>query len=518
MTPRGLLTWRDSAILLCPPSFSNRGSNGESTWYGAFQNSPWTTTEWAFAPLWCLWVGMKFWNSDASLFGRGDPRQAAGHRSFPRLLLGIARCCVPLAVALLCQENLPICGLWILLDMMQPSDLPLNRVRVTTASRQRLGLAAMAILVLCPVVIDASGRGLTPYRRFGWGIAQEIDPRLLDAQLLSVPAKRVIGWAPDGRSVGLAAWLDGNVLMADHPQRALLGGRAPLHSALITDLLGAHRARYRRDDGTWGGWVRQMADWRVNLVFVPVEMRLHRELTKTTWRPLDLGSPAVPFVSADDARYSEAILEAMAQQGFVELGPWQPTVQIYNGQGWRFDGVEFFGGGIDPAAAIRQSQLFRSMDIPLASLRVLLPVRQQSGNRSLAEEFLACQNDLAYQEWTTFGKASYFRRLVVTALTREQTTSEVPWLTLKSDEDSDGAEAWSICVAFYLQGRISEAVNALPLATSAQHFAAAMLWLELGESGHALKELEHLLSTSDHQAVLIAAKYWHQQVGQFGGP
>jgi len=518
MTPRGLLTWRDSVILLSPGTFANLETYGESTWSGSFRSGHGTTAEWAFALLWGLWVAMKLMNSPTRLPKRGDPSKGVIQYSSLQSLLGAAGCCVPLLAGVLSQDNLPVCGLWILLDLLQvPNSLP-SRSMVRSRWRQ-LGLAATAIFVLCLVFVDASGLALPPFRRLGWGISQEIDPRLLDASLLALPNERAIGWAPDGRSVGLVTWLDGNVKLADHPQRALLGGRVPLHAALIADLLGAHRARYRRDDGTWGGWVHQMAEWQVEWLFIPVEkQRLHRELTKTTWRPLDLDSPTMPFASADDPRCSAAILETMRQQGFVELGPWQPTLQIYDGLGWRFDAVEMCGGGLDPSAAIRQSQLFRAMDIPLASLRALLPVRQHSRHRSLADEFRACQIDLAYQEWITFGEASYFRRLVVQTLMRDQVKSDLPWLLLKADEEAKAADAWVRCVSHYLRGHLEEAVDVLPLQTSSEHFAAAMLWLELGESRQAQQELHHVISTSQDQAVLIAAQYWHLQVGPFAGP
>ena len=121
----------------------------------------------------------------------------------------------------------------------------------------------------------------------------------------------------------------------------------------------------------------------------------------------------------------------------------------------------------------------------------------------------ADEDDMAYQEWTTFGGASYFRRLVVQSLTRNQIKSDAPWLVLKGDEETETDEVWASCVSLYLQGHLEEAVDVLPLQTSTEHFAAAMLWLEMGESRQALRELEQAISTSPDQAGLIAAKYWH---------
>ena len=419
--------------------------------------------------------------------------------------------------ALLCRDNLPVCGLWILLDMLGRDDGPSIHAPVVRFPFRRVGTTATAIVVLLFVLLDACGLGPQPHHRLGWGIAQELNPQLLDARLLSVREGPLVGWAPDGRSVGIVTWLSRGVTLVDHPQRALIGGRGSLHAALIHDFIGAHRASYRRDDGTWGGWVRQLSDWNVEQLFVPAEqLSLNRALLRSTWKPADLDSPTIPFVSALDPRFSNFVLEALQQQSFVEVGPWQPTAEIYSGQGWRYDFVELLGGGPDPAPAVLQSQLFRSLDIPMASLRALLPVRQQTRHWRLTDEFLACQNDLVYQEWSSFGEAGDLRRLIVKELTGDETPSaDRPWLTRRSTEDAAAAEAWRRCVELYLKGRIPAAVQALPLQTSQQHYAAAMLWLELGDSRRALGEFDHLLATSRERAVVVAAKYWRQQLEPF---
>lgn len=517
VTPRGLLTWRDSIILFAPSSFANLAAYGEPAWFGSFWRAPWTSAEMAFLLLWSIWTGQRFVRSSLAIPPGGDTPPLEASRP---PLLQTARCAVPLLAAFLCKANLPACGLWILLDLLRPDASP--RPRLAHAHRQlwrRLiaPLATGAVAML--VIVDAAGYGLPPYRRLGWGISQELNPQLLDPQLLSVREAPMVGWSPDARSVGIVTWLDGDVKLADHPQRALLGGRTQLHAAFIEDLLGSHRAGYRRDDGTWGGWVRQLADWNVEQLFVPAEqLPLNLALQRTPWKPADLDSPTIPYVSGHNLDFSQFILEAMQQQAFVEVGPWQPTLEIYAAAGWRSDLVAQLGGGPDPAPAILQSQLFRSLELPLAALRALLPVRQQTQRPQLRQEFRACQDDLVYQEWSLFGEASQFRRRIASTLNRDPPPADSPpWRMPNATDEADAAEAWTRCIDLYLQGRLSEAIHELPMETSQQQYAAAMLWLELGDSNRAIELLDRLLSTSQDQSLLIAAKYWRQELEPFAG-
>ncbi len=515
VTPRGLLTWRDSIILFAPSSFANLATYGEQAWYGCFQRVPWTSAESAFLLLWLTWTGHHLVRWSMALQSAGDTPPLVASRP---PLLQTACCAVPLLAAFLSKANLPACGLWILLDLLRADVSPLPRLAHAHRHpwrRMIAPLAASAVALL--VFVDAAGYGLPPYRRLGWGISQELNPQLFDAQLLSVREAPTVGWSPDARSVGIVAWLDGDVTPADHPQRALLGGRTAIHAALIEDLLGSHRARYRRDDGTWGGWVRQLSDWNVEQLFVPAEqLPLNRALLRTPWKPADLDSPTIPYVSGHNLDFSQFILEALQQQGFVEVGPWQPTLEIYAAAGWRTDLIAQLGGGPDPAPAILQSQLFRSLELPLAALRALGPVRQETQHPQLNDEFRACQNDLVYQEWSLFGDASDFRRCIASALNRSRPPADSPpWRTPNAAGES--ADAWTRCIHLYRQGRLAEAVQELPQETPQQQYASAMLWLELGDSNRAIEILDHLLATSQKKSLLIAAKYRRQELEPFAG-
>lgn len=514
LTPRGLLTWRDSAILFAPSSFASLETFGEPGWHGIISRGALEPAVLAFLVLWLTWCVERLMRPRPHS-SAGDPRQPASFERVRPLFLEGVRCGVPLLAALICRANLPACGLWILLDLLRRDPATPTAAEAPGRPHRQIGIVLTGAVVAVLVVVDAAGSGLPPYRRLGWGISSELNPQLLDPRLFSIHDEPVVGWAPDGRSVGIVAWLKGNVKLADHPQRALLGGRVPRHAAIIEDLLGSHRARYRRDDGSWGGWVRQLSDWRVEQLFVPAEqIPLNLALLKTPWKAADLDSPTVPYVSGHDAKSAQFILEALQQQAFVEVGPWQPTEDIYAAAGWRYDFVELLGGGPDPSPAIVQSQLFRSLDIPLAALRALLPIRRQRWSRSLAGEFLACQHELAYQEWHAFGESSSFRRRVLRAIQHERPTVACPPWLAQSNADKP-SEIWSRCVELYLRGRLGEAVGALPLDDPQQQYAAAMIWLENGDSAQSLDMFDRLLSTNSERWLMVAAKSWRQQIEPF---
>lgn len=500
-TPRGLLTWRDSLILFAPSAFQDlaayAGPGGTDSTPGIAGASV------AFAVLWGGWtvVRLRAW------------------RTWPRgsRLVWLSRLSVPPLALLLTPHNLPLCGLWILLDLtssasadgpaldgacqtVQVADETAGAQRTTNRVGRWLAPFASAVVLLSLAWCDASGWGSS---RLGWGIAHSLDIRLFNMGQPGVTVKGLTAWASDGRSVGVGAWLGAR--MVDHPQRALLAGRELQHARLVEDLVGAHRARYRLDDGSWGGWVQRLDDWNVELLLLRAEdVRLNHALFETPWKPVVLDSPTVPYGQGSDLRFAQAVVASLRQQSFVECGLWQPTASIYNGRGWRSDFLEMTGFGPDPSPAIRQSQFFRALNIPMASLRALLPVRQQTRSSALNAEFRACQVDLATQEWLTSGKTSDFRQYVVRLLDPGVRGDAVP-------------EEWRAGLDHYLHGRVAEAVRDWPSRGSSEHYAAGLLWLELGETSRARDALEQVQPLDD-LALFISAKGWIEQIDLLNGP
>lgn len=493
--PRGIFVWWDSAILTAPLAFLDPANFHEIHWKGLFLAPRWDSASVAFLTLWGAWVVHRV-------------REKSGWEHLPRWS-------IPLLGAILSRANLPLCGMWILLDLLIAPG-----ARSQPESKPKW-LVPAYIGMFCLVLVDAAGLGMRPSARLSWGISSANDIRLIDLDPLRDRPQPYVGWAADSRSAGMIAWLEGNVRLLDHPQRALLGGRWSEHSELMDDLITSHRARFRRDDGSWGGWVSQVAEWNVEVLMVPAENReLHRALVATPWQPIDLDAPSVPYVSADDLSFASVVLASIGQQHFVETGAWQPTVDVYASHGWRFDPIEAVGLGPDPGAAIRQSRFFRALNIPMASLRALFPMRQLSTDRALKEEFWACQSELAYQEWVTFGQSSRFRTFLLEFHPNRSVRSNEshPWETLDRPLTPEESESWNRCAELYLSADLSAAAEALPRDRSDERYARAMIRLEAGETDRAIAELKPILTEGDDEGTTIAARYWLEQISSPPSP
>ena len=502
LTPRGIMTLRDSLILTFPASFSHAMHYVETPWTGLLFTGAWRSSEWCFIIMWCF-----------ATVSRIAVRQNQGRSLSKPPLRQLTGWLLPLLAVVLCRRNIPVCSLWLFLQTISNAKFATNLTPSGQARKHSVWHGGLAASLLLLMLCDATGQGAKPFHRLGWGIAPEIDPRLLDLEPKQGSDEFVSAWSADRKSTGMVAWLYPSIKLIDHPQRALLGGRTNLHDGLIADFLGAHRARYRRDDGTWGGWVNTLANWKATIVFVPVEMeQLNRSLQKTTWRPLDLDSPTVPFVSTEDLRYAQVILDTMQQERFVETGPWAPSIDVYDGRGWRFDIVEALGGPMAPSPAILQSQKFRSMNSPLAALRALLPLRHGRQHQSLRHEFQKCQIELANQEWTTFGNTTRFRQQVVHELnTTENVYSELTNATSTSVKNAETVEMQT-AVNLYIAGDLESAIAALPNNDDEATYAIAMIQLELGESTKAKANFQRLIDSTQNQNLNIASKYWGDQI------
>lgn len=505
LTPRGLLTWRDSILSCAPRTFANLQLYGPLEWTGALQPSINSTSEAAFFALWIIWVVIRM-----TRLLRINETDSSSRSS--NILLSVTSLVLPFLMAYLSRQHIPLAALWILLDLSRLPILQPAPGHPFKLSKYVTPTAAVCLLTVAGT--DAVLGDCFNGSRIGYGVSHQLDPRLLDRHLIDLDEEE-IGWSPDRRSTGLVCWLDGNVKMIDHPHRALLGGRIDQHSSLTFDILTAHRAAYRRDDGTWGGSVRQLSEWNVGLLLIPMEARdFHKVLVKSPWQLVDLDSPSVPYVSTENQRFSSIILEILQQQNFVEAGPWQPTLDIYAAPGWRIDFTQALGGPPAPDPAIRQSQLFRAIDIPLASLRALLPLRTASTNRFLLREFAACQLDLCYQEWQTLGAASSFRKEVVNHFHKRGFYNNHEWITalLQSDQRSSVNE---LVVENYLRGDLEQALESMKFETIEEHFTAAMLRLELGQSQLALDEINTIPPSETDPFLNAAVEFWRAQIKQF---
>lgn len=528
LTPRAAYTWLDAARLLAPSVFVPIGPFSDVAWRNLFMDQPRDASQLAFAVLWCALV------------------IPAALRK-PEFLQWV-RWMVPLLAALLCRANLPLCGLWLLLDTLQslPAEhpAPIHPAKPSQANRRKPlhvpapamvqaienvpssgpgGLVNMrwgrplrilwSLLLLGCVLMDAAGSGLPPYTRLGAGISAQLDPRLLNFGLFDNLPEPVTAWAADGRSAGILAFWEPKIRLLDHPQRALLGGRWPRHAGLIYDLQSNRGPRYRRDNGDWGGWMHTLTEWPARLLALPQEeVQFHRAKIDYPWLPADLDSPLVPYFTVSDLLFSPLLQVVQHERSFAEYGHWQPTLEIFDGQGWRCDLIEQLGLGPDPAPALRQSAFFRALNNPLAALRVLLPVRRRTAGSRLLAEFAACQNVAATQEWEGFGEASEFRQRVWRALeTALGRSAAVPWAVPLAPQDPAAQAAWDHCLSAYLRGDLDGSIRSLDAHASEDPqrlYACGMLYLEKGEPGLALARFERLLTLSAEGPLAMIARKW----------
>jgi hypothetical protein len=510
LTPRALSTWADSVTFLFGKAFALdpvAGLLAQSQ--DIFSRRSISTFCMLF--IWII-LYLRDLRISSRLVGRTDRRISKLVLRFRKNVSWF----LPLIAALWSIDHLPISMLWLLMLGLPKADFVVVRLPANCNAVKQVFSYCLLVILSVVFALDAAGRGPLSDQRIGWGIAAINDVRLLSLPMTGTQASPLIAWAADERSAGMLVWLDRHARVTDHPQQSLPGGRTQAHQQVMLDLELDRRAAYLRDDGSWGGWVRQLKDWNVDLLLAPVEFqRLNHSLSRSTWRSLDLDSPVLVYGAAEDQRISRFVLEALSQEGFVEQGPWRPTADIYSGQGWRLDLIEFLGGGPDPAPAIRQSTLFRAMDIPMASLRALLPVRSRIVQPSLEAEFLRCQHHMAYQEWMTFGAASEFRVRVVRFADPDSNERKKPWLLSATPEDAAEGEEWNESIERYLAGDLEGAIQALNPSDANKQFAIAMLWLELGESGKSLDDIQKSSMAEKFGSLGIAARYWQKQISQF---
>jgi hypothetical protein len=187
-----------------------------------------------------------------------------------------------------------------------------------------------------------------------------------------------------------------------------------------------------------------------------------------------------------------------------------PTESVYDSQGWRWDVLEWLGLERDPRPPSLQAEIFRGLDLPVASLRSLHFARRHAVSRHLFEQWCNCQVDLAWQEWTKFGRVSSFREQVVRGVGR---THALPRTEEHRDEsDVLPEDRFDRSLLLYRKGRTDEALAVLPLVDSQAHFAAAMLALELGDPARARAELAAGLAANPERGIGVALRCWQHDL------
>ncbi len=374
------------------------------------------------------------------------------------------------------------------------------------------------LLLTIGLLLDAGG--FTPWNRqaWGWGLAQELDLRLLNLPAAPAGNPPAPVFSSDQRTTGVAAWLTPQLQPIDHPEAAFREGRLQSWLRILIDLREDHRAVYQLADGTTGGWYQKLQQWNTQYLLLPVEQQeLIAAVQRMDWNIIDLDSPNVPFAVGSDSLHQQAITMTAAEQDFVQFGPWLPDAEVYSGHGERFSVSLPNGHSAVAAAAIRQARIFRCLALETAAIRSLAPVRPAS-SRPLKAELLLAQQDLAWMEWTNFGQPCRFR-LQILALGKGSglPAADFPWdapspSKLPADEQIHDA------ASRYLQGTGSEARLILESLQDPQpevDYAIATLLLEEGQSAAASAKFAELLRSDSPLHLQRAALWWKTRIDSY---
>ena len=484
VNPRGLLAWRDAVLNFAP------GLLAGASWGVLPEHQFWSVPGQAQALV--SWGLLLAFAVSSRWLDRREPEQWL-------------RWGAPVLSLVMNPMLLPMSALWIGLDACSAEHpFPWPQQRRWPALR----IAAAGIVGLV-ILLDAGGM-LDTRLRLGWGIASQLDYRLLDDRLVDIGEGDIIGYTPDARSAGAVAWLQGKVHPEDIPRRALLGGRWRQNALLLDDLMHNRGSAFRRADGTWGGWMAEMDVRHLLILFLPYELeQLHEALGETEWKAADVDSPVVPYVSADDLRFIPPIVDTMRQLSLVESGPWHPGQEIFSTHGIRVDVREALGLGGDPGTARLQSRIFRSLQTPLAAVRVLLPFRRMEGLQVVRNEFLQAQLALAEQDWLQTGASTRWSRAVIHRLTSNENIRRRPSLEVPDASRENALPAgWQKALDSYLQGRLQQAIEDLSSQTDEERIARCMLWLEMGEPAQALAEVKEIDSEQASRVNRVTALHW----------
>ena len=422
----------------------------------------------------------------------------------------IVACTLVTLSALVCATNVPFAAAW-----MTCTVLPLTpRINSSWTSRvvplsMRPKLSGFCLTACCVFALCAGSGGWpgSP-RRFGWGMYPQLEIRLCEQALQGIEIAGEV-WTSDIRATGMIAWLRPGTLQPQVPPKsALLQGRLHERMLLQQDLRNERRAWHRREDGSIGGWWIPLMTSNTRLLMVAGHDReLIRALEPTIWRPLSLDSPVIPFGMAGDPAVNERIIQILQQKDFVDLGPWNYSAPLAGGDDEWLDVWGTVVGQTDQTSAVQQAGVFRAMNIPIAALRVLIPLLPESGRHRQAEaEFAKCQFQLAYDETQLMSRPSQWRKLICNSVQRPEGCSTSELALEETTEPNPNAAQLEGAAEFYVHGGLEGAINLLTAEDPEVQYARACLLLEAGKPTESADVLTRLMQTFPDSPLKIVSQ------------
>jgi hypothetical protein len=279
---------------------------------------------------------------------------------------------------------------------------------------------------------------------------------------------------------------------------------------LQQDLRNARRAWHLREDGSTGGWWIPLMTSNTRLLLISGnDQELIRAMEPTIWRPLSLDSPVIPYGMAGDSAVNDRIIEILQHKDFVDAGPWNYSVPLAGGNDLWLDAWGMMTGQPDQTIAVQQAGVFRAMKMPIAALRVLSPLLQQTGRNLRAEvEFAQCQFQLAHDEQQILSRPSQWRQLICDSVHRPQSFSNSELDVKETTEASPSPNAAQLqhAAELYVQGGLEDAIKLLTAEDPEVQYARARLLLEAGKPSECVDVLNRLLQTFPDSSLKIVSQ------------
>ncbi len=491
LTPRGVFGVLDSARILAPPASVAWFEHASPTWLAGYTIAGAAPVA-IQAAAWVALVGL-------AVVGSQEP--CAGSRRRTTL--------IALHVLLMANPaSLPalVPWLWSLAMPPLPSDPPdrdPTAALATKATSRAWPQRSVAVALACIALAAASGPWPGIPWRLGWGLAPWLEPRQLVGPL-AVVSPEGTAFAFDARSAGMAAWtLPRGPRPWLEPQRALLAGRFVAEARLAADLRTGLDMQHRTADGTSGGWWVPLTGRGTRLLFIPDDdTATIRRLEPGIFKPLVIDAPIVPYALAGDPELSPAILRGLADRQIVERGAWTYTLPRSLQTDRSLDLWGLLSGRPDPRPILRQADVLLAMRLPLAALKILLPLHA-SGTADGAVRIAAATLDVAEQERLALGAPTAFRAAVLARLgARPAAGSPLAERLARRKQDVDSQAP---IVTAYLAGGAAAAFEAITAAGGGDPWTRAMLALEAGLPDRAAEALDELRQADDPVRAATAA-------------
>ena len=287
-----------------------------------------------------------------------------------------------------------------------------NWVRLPRGSRVLNGSFAAAAIVSVVVLMSGGIRG--EGERFGWGMADRLDHRLVDRDVNRYAESRLLAHCSSTSAAGLLLAALPKAEVLDVAEVAIKRGRFEDFAMLNYDLSTGRKTAYARSDGNMGGWWNSLINGNVDLLAISADHTpIFTALEPTLWKPLALDSPVIVLGQAGSRLFTRQIINVRDQRDVVDLGAWNHQLLNTTGNGSHTDLWQILTGSVDSRADIRQAGVFRSMGILNAAARTMLPVVGGPCRPDGSAEFLRIQQEFLWLEKLHCGSHSRWRLAVL---------------------------------------------------------------------------------------------------------